>query len=264
MTNFSPPQTRHTSIRHVAPLLAAAALVACARSSFDPEEPGAGGNGGAAGTRTAGGTGGTTAGTGGTASGAGGTTPGTAGTGGSSGKGATGGTGGKGGGTTGGCRMVINEICAQDASGSGDPNDEFIELYNGGDAACNVEGWILQYRSDKNSGSGTPIWTGASGDDVAPAGFLLIASTSFKGKSDATYAGTLSKSGGGVGLKDASEKLIDSIAYGSADSGNDFCEGAPAADIAEGSSAARSPDGKDTNDNAADFSSGSPTPGATN
>lgn len=275
MTRLSSPTTRRTSTWLVAPLLAAVTLVACARSNFDPDDTPAGGTAGAAGS--AAGTGGTAGGTGGTASGAAGSTAGSAGTaagsagtggsGGASGKGGSsgkGGTTGKGGGTAGGCRLVINEVCMQGCSGSDKPNDEFIELFNGGDGPCDVEGWILQYRSDSNSGSGTPIWTGESGDTIEAGGLLLVAGTDFGGKSDVTYPGTLSKDGGGVGLKNAGETLVDAVAYGTAKDDNDFCEGKPAPKVSPGSSVARTNDGKDTEDNSADFSDASPTPGEVN
>jgi len=72
---------------------------------------------------------------------------------------------------------------------------------------------------------------------------------------------------GGLGLRDASGTLVDSVGYGTAT--NAFVEGsaapAPPAAAAPGKSAGRKPDGHDTDDNAADFSVlTSPTPGASN
>jgi hypothetical protein len=78
-----------------------------------------------------------------------------------------------------------------------------------------------------------------------------------------TRGQTLASAGGGLGLRDGSGALVDSVAWGTAT--NAFVEGtvAPAPTIAPapGKSDARRPDGQDTNDNGADFSEGDPTPG---
>jgi hypothetical protein len=73
----------------------------------------------------------------------------------------------------------------------------------------------------------------------------------------------MSGTGGGVGIKDGTGALIDSVGYGTAT--NAFVEGTVAAAPAAGESIRRSPDGHDTNVNAADFAIDStPTPKATN
>jgi hypothetical protein len=69
--------------------------------------------------------------------------------------------------------------------------------------------------------------------------------------------------GGGVGVRDATGTLLDSVAYGTAT--NAFVEGTVAAAPAAGESIERSPDGHDTNTNAADFGiAATPTPKASN
>jgi hypothetical protein len=72
---------------------------------------------------------------------------------------------------------------------------------------------------------------------------------------------------GGIGLRDPTGKLVDSVGYGTAT--NAFVETRPApappASAPPGSSAIRLPDGTDTNDNGADFTvTAAPTPGAPN
>jgi hypothetical protein len=282
-----PPSPTSRS-RWFVPVASLALLVAssgaCARSQFDPDESSAGASGvaGTGGTSTSGGTGGSSAaGTGGTASGSAGTDSagsggsGTAGEGGSgtagkggSGTAGTGGSGaaGKGGSSSGkGCVLVINELCPQDASGTTKATDEYVELYNAGDTSCDVDGWSLKYRSDKN-GAGGDLWVGGSGDTIGPGDFFVIAGVEFKGSSDADYAGSVStsKDGGGVGLVDDGDNLVDSIAYGSALNDNDYAEGDVAAKISIGSCLARTPDGNDSDDNAQDFVETDPTPGTSN
>jgi hypothetical protein len=71
----------------------------------------------------------------------------------------------------------------------------------------------------------------------------------------------LAAAGGGLALRRGDE-LLDSVGYGTAN--NAFVEGSPAAAPPSGSSLARLPNGRDTNDNAADFRVGTPTPRAAN
>jgi len=83
---------------------------------------------------------------------------------------------------------------------------------------------------------------------------------------DRSFATSLASAGGAVGLRDPSGALLDSVAWGTAT--NALVEGAaavaPTITAAPGKSAGRHPDGHDTNDNAADFSEGDPTPRAPN
>ena len=70
---------------------------------------------------------------------------------------------------------------------------------------------------------------------------------------------------GAVGLRDGAGTLVDSIGYGTVDPSSAFIEGTPAIAPTSSSSAARVPDGVDTNDNGADFKLLSPpSPGAAN
>ncbi|OLB90463.1 MAG: hypothetical protein AUI15_24790 [Actinobacteria bacterium 13_2_20CM_2_66_6] len=77
----------------------------------------------------------------------------------------------------------------------------------------------------------------------------------------------LAGTAGGVGLRDATAKLVDSAGYGTAT--NAFVEThtatAPPSTAAPGSSDIRLPDGHDTDDNSADFTvTAAPTPGTPN
>jgi hypothetical protein len=72
---------------------------------------------------------------------------------------------------------------------------------------------------------------------------------------------------GGIGLRDASGRLVDSVGYGTAT--NAFVEAhaapAPPTTAVPGSSDIRLPDGADTDDNGVDFTvTATPTPGGPN
>jgi hypothetical protein len=103
---------------------------------------------------------------------------------------------------------------------------------------------------------------------LAPGAFLLFGGSGYAGAhpADRSFATSLASSGGGVGLRDSSGALGDSVAWGTAT--NAFVEGsvasAPTIAPAPGKSAGRHPNGQDTNDNANDFAEGDPTPGGGN
>ena len=99
------------------------------------------------------------------------------------------------------------------------------------------------------------------------AGYLLIAGPAFAADGgsvpDQTYgAGKLAAAGGGVGLRDAAQMLVDSVGYGTAT--NAFVEASVAAAPPNGQSIARKPNGVDTNQNALDFAVATPSPRAAN
>lgn len=223
--------------------------------------------GGAAGTSTGGaaGNGGTsTGGTGGTSTGGAAGKGGSAGTGGAAGKAGSAGTAGAGGTGGAGCHPVINELMAgtnQSAS------DEFIEIFNPCSAAIDLTGWKIIYRAAAGT-SDVTLYTWASGS-VAANKYVLLVGSAYSGTpaADGDLANGLAKAGGGVALRDSSSTNVDSVGYGTAT--NAFIEGTvapvpPAADT-PGNSIARTPNGKDTDDNSADFLvATAPTPKAAN
>ena len=114
----------------------------------------------------------------------------------------------------------------------------------------------------------------AAGQVVIPAGttlaagaFYLFGGGSYSGAAtaDQSFSASLASSAGGLALRNADGAIVDSVGYGTAT--NAFVEGSPAAappvTAAPGSSAQRSPDGYDTDNNAADFAAtASPSPRA--
>jgi lamin tail-like protein len=145
--------------------------------------------------------------------------------------------------------------------------DEFVEIVNTGTEAAELSGYRLAYRSAAGT-SDVSLGTFPDGTVLAPGAYLLFGGSGYAGAhpADRTFATSLASAGGGVGLRDPSGALVDSVAWGTAT--NAFLEGsvAPAPTIAPapGKSAGRHPNGQDTNDNAADFTEDDPTPGGAN
>ena len=176
--------------------------------------------------------------------------------------GSGGGTGGGGGGDP--VSLRVNEFMT---GTSGAAANEFIELVNTGSSSANVGGFKVVYRSASGT-SDTVLATIPDGTSIAAGARYLLGGSAYAGSqpADLSFSMGLAAGGGGIGIRDASGTLLDSVGYGSAT--NAFVEGQPAAappaSDAPGSSAARVPDGKDSNDNSADFKLGTPTPGAAN
>jgi hypothetical protein len=150
---------------------------------------------------------------------------------------------------------------------TGAPTDEFVELVNAGPQAVDLSGYKLVYRSATGTNDAS-LGTLPAGTTLASGAFFLLGGAGYAGAhpADRTFNISPSAAGGGLGLRDASGLLVDSVAWGTGT--NAFIEGtvaaAPATTAAPGRSDARHPDGHDTNDNGTDFSEGDPTPGMPN
>jgi hypothetical protein len=170
-----------------------------------------------------------------------------------------GGGGGGGGGGTG--TVKVNEVMTGNV---GAASDEFVELVNAGTTAVAIGGWKVVYRSAAGTSDST-LATIADGTTLAPGAFFLVVGSAYSGTAtaDASFTIGMAGTGGGVGVKDATGTLLDSVGYGTATYA--FVEGTVAAAPAAGESIERTPDGHDTNANSADFGiSTTPTPKATN
>jgi hypothetical protein len=151
-----------------------------------------------------------------------------------------------------GKHVVVNEVRA---GGTASAGDEFIELFNPCTIDLDLTGSTIVYRSAAGTADvNPPIVTLTK--TITAGGYLLIANTSFTGTGtpDQTYAGSgrLAAAGGGVGLRDPSGTLVDSVGYGTAT--NALVEGAAAPAPPDGQSIARIPNGVDSNHNNLDFS----------
>jgi hypothetical protein len=161
---------------------------------------------------------------------------------------------------------TINEV---QTGGSVSAADEFIELYwpcSQPGLAFALAGYKLAYRSASNTGTtDTTTLVTLSGSITANGFYLVVNSNGYSGTATPdqqyTYSG-LAAAGGGVGLRNASGTLIDSVGWGTAV--NPFVEGTAATAPAGGQSIARHPNGHDTNNNSTDFTVSTPTPKASN
>lgn len=155
--------------------------------------------------------------------------------------------------------VTINEL---QPAGPAGPDDEFIELHNVNDCAVPLDGYSLFYRSDDGSQDHL-VWSAVAGQVMQPGQFFLLGGKDFTGGSDFPMSSSvaLGASGGGLGLeRDGS--VIDSVGWG--DATNAYVEGSAAPAPDDDSSIGRFPDGKDTDDNAADFVELKPSPRKTN
>jgi len=152
---------------------------------------------------------------------------------------------------------------------TGAATNEFVEIVNAGTAAADISGWKLVYRSATGT-SDTVLDTIPDGTTLAAHAFYLFGGSGYTGSpaADQSFSTGLAATAGGLGLRDTTGALVDSVGWGST-AANGLVEGTPApappATAAPGSSDVRRPDGHDTNDNSVDFAvTTPPTPRATN
>ena len=166
-----------------------------------------------------------------------------------------GGGGGDGGGGGGGgddppptVALTINEFSTGTFSSTA---NEFVELYNAGTEPIEVGGYQLFYRSAVGS-TDVLVASLPGGMVLHPGAFYLLGGSTYASdvQADARFNVNLAASGGGLALR-VGVTVVDSVGWGSAT--NAFVEGSPASAPPSGSSAARTVDGQDTNNNAADF-----------
>jgi hypothetical protein len=120
--------------------------------------------------------------------------------------------------------------------------NEFVEIFNPGSGSVDLSDYKLVYRSAAGT-SDVNLATIPDGTTLAAGGFMLFGGAGYLGAADQSFSVSLASPGGGVGGTVAP---------------------APTTAVAPGKSDARHPDGQDTNDNAADFTEGDPTPKAAN
>lgn len=156
--------------------------------------------------------------------------------------------------------LAVNEV---ETGGASSAADEFVEIVNTSAAAVDIGGYKLVYRSGAGA-SDVSLATVPAGTMLAAGVFYLFAGSGYTGSAAAeqSFSTGLATAAGGVGLRDSSGTLLDSVGYGTAT--NAFVEAAAAAAPAAGSSIARHPDGADTQSNLADFTVGAITPHASN
>ncbi|WP_340538221.1 ExeM/NucH family extracellular endonuclease [Nocardioides sp. GXZ039] len=170
--------------------------------------------------------------------------------------------------------LVINEVFGGGGNSGAPYNADFVELYNPTSAPISLTGRGLQYRSSNGGSGGVAALRGS-----VPAGSTYLIQVSDAGANgapvdaDLTTQAKLTMSGtagqvllltsttayaGPAGDTTAEASVIDMVGYGPA--ANTF-EGAPTgANLSNSTSASRNGSHADTNNNAADFTNGAPTP----
>jgi uncharacterized repeat protein (TIGR01451 family) len=138
-----------------------------------------------------------------------------------------------------------------------DNNFEFVELYNTGPGAADLNGWSLWYRlADNKEETLLHAWQDRA--DIPGLGhYLLVRAGSDVGNiADAEYTASLFEMKGGLALRDPDGATVDTLVWGEGPS--DYLAGLPADVPADGASLERLPGGdrgnrRSTGDNAADF-----------
>ncbi|MBC9957677.1 lamin tail domain-containing protein [Yimella sp. cx-51] len=155
--------------------------------------------------------------------------------------------------------VVIAEVYGGGGNSGALLNSDFIELYNLSGAPVDLAGWSVQYWSASGTTAQRTPLTGT----VAPGSSFLVkqasgANTSAQALPTPDVVGTIpmSSTGGRVALVNPSGQTIDLLGWGSASAS----EGGPAPATSNATSSARKSPCTDTDDNAADFATGAPTP----
>jgi hypothetical protein len=145
--------------------------------------------------------------------------------------------------------VCINEVL-YDPAGA-DQGYEYVELFHAGPQPVDLAGWRLEAGNGAGPGEWRLQWKGSAGDVVAPGGFFLIADESVAAPADARVHLTLQNGPDAVRLLSPSGGG-DRVGWGEL-AYAEYYEGRPALDAPSGSALARTVDGLDSDDNAADF-----------
>ena len=167
-------------------------------------------------------------------------------------------------------QVVINEVYGGGGNAGATWKNDFIELYNNGLVAVSLNGWSVQYASS----TGT-TWqvTNLSGSIPAHGHYLVQEALGAGGTTnlptpDATGTIAMSGTAGKVilcnvttaqtGANPTGAQIIDKCGFGA---GTNGFEGAgPTATLSNTTSAQRTPEGFDSNNNSTDFTVGAPSP----
>ena len=157
--------------------------------------------------------------------------------------------------------VVISEVFGGGGNSGATLTHDFIELGNRSSSSVSLAGWSLKYYS---AGGGLGGTNTLSGNIPAGKTFLIQEAKGTGGTQplptpDATGTLGLGASAGRVDLLDPSGVVIDKVGYGTSTTG---AEGTPTGNLSSTTSAARNATFTDTDNNAADFIVGAPTPQA--
>ena len=164
--------------------------------------------------------------------------------------------------------VVISQVYGGGGNSGATYKNDFIELYNLGEAAVDVTGWTVQYTSSTGSSWNKTSLSGV----IQPGRYYLIQEAAGTGGTvdlpTPNAIGTIPMSGtaGKVALVSDSTALtgscptgrVDFVGFGTA---TNCYEGAPTANLSNTTAALRKSNGaQDTDNNSADFDIGAPNP----
>lgn len=174
--------------------------------------------------------------------------------------------------------LVIAEVYLNGGSSGATYRNKFVEVLNPTDETIDVSDWSVQYRSYSSTGAFTGVI--ALGEHRLPPGATLLVSGNANAANGAELptpdvASNIAFSGNANGgtlalVRSTSalsgdraavlgdDRLVDLVGYGASAT----FEGRPVASGYSVTSALQRADGRDTDDNAADFAGGTPTPQA--
>jgi predicted extracellular nuclease len=148
--------------------------------------------------------------------------------------------------------VVISQVYGGGGNAGATYRNDFIELFNRGNAAVSLTGWSVQYFSAAGGSGGSTLLTG----NLQPGQYYLIQEAAGTGGTanlpapDLTGILNLSGTNGRVDLLNASSALVDRVAYGTATP----AEGTATPTLTNLTSARRLANGcTDTDNNSADF-----------
>ncbi|HRW19836.1 MAG TPA: lamin tail domain-containing protein, partial [Dermatophilaceae bacterium] len=159
--------------------------------------------------------------------------------------------------------VVVAEVYGGGGNAGAPLLSDYVELFNRGSSSVDLTGWQLRYWSASGT---TPTTTTIGGGTIAAGGRFLVKQASGANAAgtaaplptpDATGTVTMSATTGRVAVVDPSGSVVDLLGWGS--SAATF-EVAPAGGTSNSTSVARTDPCLDTDDNAADFTVGAPTP----
>jgi len=146
--------------------------------------------------------------------------------------------------------VCINEVL-YDPAGA-DAGREWVELHHAGTQPVDLAGWRLEAGNGARPGDWRAQWEGRPGDRIVPGGFFLIAGELAEVPADARAPLALQNGPDGVRLRSALGTVADCVGWGDLEYA-EYYETRPAPRVPAGSSLARTADGVDSDDNAADF-----------
>ncbi len=157
--------------------------------------------------------------------------------------------------------LVINEVLADPAGSDG--GHEFVELINNGVVPVSLESVVLQFANGAVAAEWVTRWAGNANITLAAGDRFLLVDRNWQGAVVGDAEAYLGLQNGPDAIRLLRQgEVLDLVGYGPL-TDSELFEAQPVP-VVPGSSLARRPDGRDTQNNLDDFVAALPTPGAPN